>query len=111
MFHGPVEVRIVCGWPPLYEFLEDLAFSIIESFLFPEAYEFKGEYTNQEVSPKKRDSGHYAYPRDKRLMIVMHFRRDREMGKVYGKNTWARNNYNISGRTLKNYEDEFPVET
>ena len=54
------------------------------------------------------DSDHYAYPRQKRRKIVRHFRMARKRGEVQNKEGWAQANYNISGRTLFNYEREFP---
>jgi hypothetical protein len=54
------------------------------------------------------ESDHYAYPRQKRRKIVRHFRMARNRGEVQNKEGWAQANYNISGRTLFNYEREFP---
>lgn len=56
----------------------------------------------------RRDNGHFAYPRRKRLKIVQHYRLDHINGEVRNKDQWARKNYQISGRTLFNYECEFP---
>jgi hypothetical protein len=53
------------------------------------------------------ESDHYAYPRQKRRKIVQHFRMARNRGEVKNKEAWAEANYNISGRTLFNYEREF----
>lgn len=55
-----------------------------------------------------RDSCHFAYPRSKRIKIVEHYRSARAEGEVHNKDQWARRNYQISGRTLFNYESEFP---
>jgi hypothetical protein len=55
-----------------------------------------------------RDSCHFAYPRSKRMKIVQHYRSARADGEVHNKDQWARRNYQISGRTLFNYESEFP---
>ena len=55
-----------------------------------------------------RDSCHFAYPRSKRIEIVQHYRTARAEGEVHNKDQWARRNYQISGRTLFNYESEFP---
>jgi hypothetical protein len=57
---------------------------------------------------KMKDSNHFAYPRSKRLEIVRHYRLDRVQGEVRNKDHWARTNYQIGGRTLSNYECEFP---
>lgn len=57
---------------------------------------------------KGRDSSHFAFPRRKRLDIVRHYRTDRINGEVANKDQWARKHYQISGRTLSNYESEFP---
>ena len=54
------------------------------------------------------ESDHYAYPRQKRREIVRHFRIARSRGEVQNKDGWAQANYSISGRTLFNYEREFP---
>ena len=54
------------------------------------------------------ESDHYAYPRQRRREIVHHFRVARRRGEVQNKEGWARANYSISGRTLLNYEREFP---
>jgi len=54
-----------------------------------------------------RDNSHFAYPRSKRLKIVQHYRLDRINGEVRNKDQWARKNYQISGKTLSNYEREF----
>jgi hypothetical protein len=56
----------------------------------------------------RRDNGHFAYPRSKRLKIVQHYRLDRINGEIRAKDQWARKNYQISGRTLSNYQCEFP---
>jgi hypothetical protein len=55
-----------------------------------------------------KDSNHFAYPRSRRLEIVRHYRLDRAQGEVRNKDHWARTNYQIGGRTLSNYECEFP---
>lgn len=55
-----------------------------------------------------KDSDHFAFPWSKRLEIVQHYRLDRINGEVRNKDQWARRNYQISGRTLFNYECEFP---
>ena len=54
------------------------------------------------------ESDHYAYPFQKRRQIVRHFRMARARGEVQNKDAWAQTNYSISGRTLFNYEREFP---
>lgn len=55
-----------------------------------------------------KDSDHFAYPRSKRAEIVQHYRFDRVNGQVRSKDQWARRYYQISGKTLFNYECEFP---
>jgi hypothetical protein len=55
-----------------------------------------------------QDSCHFAYPPSKRMQIVRHYRLDRLEGEAHNKDHWARKNYQISGRTLFNYEREFP---
>ena len=63
------------------------------------------------VSPPKNGSGretnHFAYPRQERWEIVKHFRAARGRGQVQNKEQWAQANYNISSKTLLNYEREF----
>lgn len=66
---------------------------------------------NPTNSTPVRGSDHYTYPDpDKRRAIVSHYRRDKAMGSVANKDAWAQVNYMISGRTLLNYEREFPEE-
>lgn len=55
-----------------------------------------------------RDSDHFAFSPEKRREIVQHYRAVRARGQVANKGGWAQANYNISGRTLLNYEREFP---
>jgi hypothetical protein len=54
------------------------------------------------------ETDHYAYPRQKRREIVCRFRMARRAGKVRNKEAWAQAHYNISSKTLLNYEREFP---
>jgi len=56
------------------------------------------------------DSGHYAYPPEKRREIVSEYRRARAAGDIGNKNSWALANHGISGKTLLKYEREFPKE-
>jgi hypothetical protein len=63
------------------------------------------------VDDAKRDSGHYAHSAEKRKEIVKEHREARGKGQVSNKNAWAQSHYQISGRTLLNYEKEFPEET
>jgi hypothetical protein len=61
--------------------------------------------------PRNDDDGesdHYAYPRQKRRDIARQFRLARKAGTVRNKEAWAQAHYNISGKTLLNYEREFP---
>lgn len=57
------------------------------------------------------DSGHYAHSPAKRREIVTEYRRARSEREVENKDTWARAKFGISGKTLKSYEAEFPMET
>ena len=54
------------------------------------------------------ESDRYAYSPRKRREIVQHYRAVRECGLIENKDRWAHSNYNITGRTLLNYEREFP---
>ena len=64
------------------------------------------------AEPRRRragtDSERFAYSRDRRREIVERFRAARDRGEVENKDHWARSNGNISGKTLKRYEREFP---
>lgn len=67
----------------------------------------KDELASKAFKPdKKEDSGHFAYSRQDRKDIVDHYRIERK--KIKNKNSWAQFSYQISGRTLLNYEKEFP---
>lgn len=78
--------------------------------------EMKGTGNREEVAsniPERRpctvrETDHFAFPRQERQEVVRHFRAARERGEVQNKDRWAQTNYNISGRTLLNYEREFP---
>jgi hypothetical protein len=54
------------------------------------------------------ETDRYAYPRQKRREIISHYRMARKSGQVRNKEAWAQAHYCISGRTLFNYEREFP---
>jgi hypothetical protein len=54
------------------------------------------------------ESDRYAYSPHKRREIVQHYRAVRDSGLIENKDRWAHSNYNITGRTLLNYEREFP---
>jgi hypothetical protein len=56
------------------------------------------------------ESDRYAYSPRKRRKIVEHYRAVRDRGLIENKDRWAQSNYNITGRTLLNYEREFPEE-
>ena len=56
------------------------------------------------------ESDRYAYSPRKRREIVQHYRAVRDSGLIENKDRWAQSNYNITGRTLLNYEREFPEE-
>ena len=53
------------------------------------------------------ETDHFAYPCQERLSIVRHYRAAREKREIANKDQWARAHYQISGRTLLNYEREF----
>lgn len=57
---------------------------------------------------KPRGSDHYAYSYHERCEIVRHYRAARRNGEVLNKDRWAQAHYNIRGKTLLNYEREFP---
>ncbi|MCA9922519.1 MAG: hypothetical protein KC421_09110 [Anaerolineales bacterium] len=62
----------------------------------------------EQKNRQKLDSDHYAYPDPKkRRAIVKHYQQEKAVGNVSNKNAWAQSNYQISGRTLRNYEKEF----
>ena len=54
------------------------------------------------------ESDRYAYSPRKRREIVQHYRAVRDTGLIENKDRWAHSNHNITGRTLLNYEREFP---
>jgi hypothetical protein len=54
------------------------------------------------------ESDRYAYSPRQRREIVQHYRAVRASGLIENKDRWAHSNYNITGRTLLNYEREFP---
>ena len=54
-----------------------------------------------------RDCEHFAFESKKRREIVEHFLSARARGQVANKDAWAQANYNISGRTLLRYEQEY----
>ena len=56
------------------------------------------------------ESDRYAFSPRKRRKIVEHYRAVRDSGVIENKNRWAQSNYNITGRTLLNYEREFAEE-
>lgn len=60
-------------------------------------------------SEKKKDSGHYAYPFDKRIAIVEHYFQARKEGEAKNKDIWAKE-YGISGKTLGEYIKEYQTE-
>jgi hypothetical protein len=67
----------------------------------------KDELAAKAFKPKKKkDSGHYVHPHQKRKDIVNHYREERR--DIKDKDAWAKVKYQISGRTLLNYEKEFP---
>lgn len=68
------------------------------------------EESKRTAMPKGSD--HYAWsnPEDRRK-IVKEYREAKRAGNVVNKETWAGLHANITGKTLKNYEKEFPEET
>jgi len=59
-----------------------------------------------------QDSGRYSYSPKKRKEIVEQYRRGRDAGEILNKHAWVKSTYGITGKTLYNYEKEFPeVET
>jgi hypothetical protein len=56
---------------------------------------------------KKKDSGHYNYPRDERKKIAMLFRDERRVGRISNKAAWAKL-HGLASKTLDRYLDEFP---
>lgn len=65
----------------------------------------------QETTDTVSESGHFAWPREKRREIVEQYRDGRQRGEIENKDAWAQANHGITGRTLLNYEREFPEET
>lgn len=63
------------------------------------------------IASGAKDNGHYAHSPAKRAAIVSHYRQDRDAGKIAQKESWAQSNYQITAKTLKSYEKEFPAET
>lgn len=67
-----------------------------------------------DVAGNKSNPGdaHYAFPDPvERQAIVSHYRTEAAKGRIKNKEAWAQTNYNITRRTLLNYEKEFPGET
>jgi hypothetical protein len=56
------------------------------------------------------DSGHYHHSPDGRREIVRKYREGRRKGEILNKDAWAKQNHMITGKTLLNYEREFPEE-
>jgi hypothetical protein len=54
-----------------------------------------------------RDSDHFAHPRQKRIEIVRRYWIARDKREIKNKDAWARSHYQISGKTLLEYEREF----
>ncbi len=78
------------------------------------ASELLGESDREKSATEPRqdnlpaESDRYAYSPGKRRKIVEHYRAVRDRGLIENKDQWAQSNYNITGRTLLNYEREFP---
>jgi hypothetical protein len=118
----PTKVRIVCCFEPLVLFWEDLAHHLRLNYwwgyLEPGSQSIAGISipirsilnTNSKYD-RRVQSDHYAYPDPKkRLEIVKKYREAKKRGEIKNKNTWAECHYGISGRTLLEYEREFPEE-
>jgi glucan phosphoethanolaminetransferase (alkaline phosphatase superfamily) len=76
----------------------------------PEAYNWMDpdlKLTRRQEQKKSKEN-YFAYDEAKRELIVNDYREARARGEVINKDSWARSKYNISGKTLKDYEDEFP---
>lgn len=78
----------------------------------PEAYNWMDpDLRLTRLKRKKRSTeNYYFYELEKRKKIVEEYRQLRDQGVITNKDAWARTNYKISGKTLKEYEDEFPRE-
>ena len=76
----------------------------------PEAYNWldPGLKLTRLKEKEKSNESYFAYPKEKRILIVNHYRDVQEEGRILNKDAWAKLNYNITGKTLKEYEDEFP---
>lgn len=71
-----------------------------------------GIKTQVNQNERNRDSDHWTYPTfEERATIVKDYRLARSEGKVANKDHWAQNKYQITGRTLKRYEDEYDLKT
>lgn len=57
---------------------------------------------------KHPDTGHHAFPPERRRELVETFRIARQRGKVSNKRAWAKSNYGISLPTLNKYLKEWP---
>jgi hypothetical protein len=64
----------------------------------------------EKISKSNKDSDHYAWPDPKdRKKIVDEYRAGKVSGEIKNKELWAQSNYHIGAKTLKAYEDEFPI--
>ncbi len=54
------------------------------------------------------ESYHHKYPKNYRKMIAEKYRSDKRTIGVENQDTWAAMKFEISGRTLRNYLNEFP---
>lgn len=71
-----------------------------------------GIETQVNQNERNRGSDHWTYPTfEERADIVKEYRRARSEGEVVNKDGWAQTKYQISGRTLKRYEDEYDLKT
>jgi hypothetical protein len=59
----------------------------------------------------KKNSGHYAYPPNKRAEIVQEYRAAQQRGEVANRDAWAQAQHGICGRTLGSYIKDIEAET
>lgn len=98
----------VCQDPELHYGKEVQAEEVASEFQSESGTETPGLEPHQD--DPLAESDRYAYSPRKRRKIVEHYRAVRDRGLIEHKDHWAQSNYNITGRTLLNYEREFPEE-
>ncbi len=86
----------------------------VKNMSLSDLIEFVGQkrrfYADMHQSGTTVASDKFFYPQKMRHEIVIHYRQEWAAGRVANKEAWAQNNYMITGRTLRNYEHEFPEE-